>query len=194
MKPIWKLFEVDNHQAISEQVYEYIINHTDILNSKRGPVFYNDISPIHMVQHVPLLEKFLNDNFLIPTTAAVIVLPPGRTNTLHVDTVDPFVRILWPVKNCQGSLTKLYDVPRECIELTYFPLESSTTYYNIVGDRDWPLLDEIELLQPVLIDVSVAHEVNLAPNATEPRISFTLGFDRDLPISKSIKAWFGFQR
>ena len=71
---------------------------------------------------------------------------------------------------------------------------ASNIYYKITEQQEWPSLGEIELTQPVIFDASVAHEVHPAPSATEHRISFTMGFDRDLPISKSVKAWFGFRR
>jgi hypothetical protein len=194
MRPIWKFLDIENHQKISDDIYNYMANHTGILKSET-PVFYNNVSPIHIVQHVPSLKQFLDDKFLpMPTVTAIIVVTPSVERNLHSDTVDPYVRILWPIKNCQGSITKMFDVPRECLELTFSQSGSTDTYYQISLEKDWPLIGDIELLQPVLIDVSIAHEVHPAPDATKSRISFTLGFDRDLPISKSIKAWFGFQR
>ena len=193
MKQAYKLFNIDNYQKISDDIYNYVVNHTEILKVKTT-VFYNDVPPTHIVQHVPSLKQFLDDNFLTPTLTAVIVVPPDEKNNLHVDSIDPYVRILWPVRNCQGSLTKLFDVPRECLESDFYPVGSTGIFYRIVETRDWPLIAEIELSQPILIDVSIAHEVYPAPNATEPRISFTVGFGRDLAISKSIKSWFGFQR
>ena len=194
MRPVWKRLEVDNYQKISDDVYDYMVNYTEILKFKT-PVFYNNISPMHIVHHVSSLKKFLDDNFLpIPTVTAIIVVSPSVESNLHADTIDPYVRILWPIRNCQGSLTKLSDVPRECLELEFSQTGSTDTYYRPTVEKDWPLIDEIELLQPILLDVSIAHEVHPAPDAKEHRISFTIGFDRDLPISKSIKAWFGFQR
>jgi hypothetical protein len=193
MKQTYRLFNIDNYQKIGDDIYDYVVNRTEILKYKT-PVFYNDVSPAHIIQHVPSLKQFLDDNFLTPTVTAIVVVPPDDKDNLHVDTFDPYVRILWPIKNCQGWLTRLFDVPRECLELNFTAQLSTDNYWQPVKGRNWPLIAEIELLQPVLIDVSVAHQVCPAPNATEHRISFTIGFDKDLPISKSIKAWFGFQR
>jgi hypothetical protein len=200
MRPVYKFLEIDNHQEISDDIYNYLINHTEILNPK-NTVFFNHISSTHVIQHVPSLKEFLDYNFLKPILTAVIVVSPGRKDTLHVDVVDPYVRILWPIKHCQGSLTKMFDIPRECLKEKFldnadhtFDPGHATSFFEIVEQRDWPLINEFELSQPVIFDASVAHEVHTAPNATEHRISFTMGFDRDLPISKSIDAWFGFQR
>jgi hypothetical protein len=193
MKLVYKFYDVENHQAISDEVYNYVVNHTEILKSK-VPLFFNDVSIMSMLRHTPLLKNFLQQNLLEPKQIAVVVVASNMVPYLHVDTIDPYVRLLWPVKNCIGTRTKFYDIPREFLELEHNIKGSSSIYYNIIKQCDWEPLGEIELTQPVVFDASVAHKVIPAPNATEPRISFTIGFDKDLPISKSVKAWFGFQR
>ena len=193
MRPIYKFYDVDNHQAISDEVYNYVVNHLDILTSK-NPAFFNDVSIPSMLTHTPMLVDFLQQSSLVPEKIAVVVVAPGAKSELHVDTIDPYVRILWPVKNCAGARTKFYDIPRECLKLEHNILGSSSIYYTITEQRKWASLGEVELTQPVIFDASVAHRVHPAPGATEHRISFTMGFDRDLAISKSVKSWFGFQR
>lgn len=193
MRLVYKLYNVENHQTISNEVYDYIVNHTDILKP-REPVFFNDVDVYNMLKYTPIFTDFLQQSALSPTQIAVVVVMPGAKPYLHVDTIDPYVRLLWPVRNCAGAQTKFYDVPRDCLELEHNSLGSSNIYYNIVQQKDWDPLGEVELTQPVVFDASVAHAVYPALNATEPRITFTIGFDRDLPISKSVKAWFGFNR
>ena len=193
MKLAYKFFDVDNHQTIGDEVYDYVGTHTEILKPKT-PVFFNDVSVMSMLRHTPLLKNFLQQNLLEPKQISVVIVPSDMTPYLHVDTIDPYVRLLWPVKNCAGSKTKFFDIPREFLELDHDSGGSTNTYFNITESRDWPSLGEVELTQPVIFDASVAHAVHPAPNATGHRISFTIGFDRDLPISKSVKAWFGFQR
>ena len=194
MKLVYKFYDVENYQAISDEVYNYVVNHTEILKP-RVPVFFNDVSIPHILKYSPSLTKFLNQKLLIPDLISVVVVPPREVPYIHVDYIDPYVRLLWPVRNCAGARTKFYDVPREYLELEYNSLGASTnTYYDISEQRDWPPLGEVELIQPIVFDSSVAHAVHPAPAATENRITFTIGFDRDLPISKSVKAWFGFNR
>jgi hypothetical protein len=193
MKLVYKFYDVKNHQAIGDEVYNFVVNHSNILTPSR-PVYFNDVSIPDMLTHTPMLVDFLQQSSLVPKQIAVIVVAPGAKLQLHVDTADPYVRILWPVKNCAGARTKFYDVPREYLELERNSRDSSNIYYGITEQREWPSLGEIELTQPVIFDASVAHEVLPAPDATEHRISFTIGFDRDLPISKSVKSWFGFKQ
>jgi hypothetical protein len=193
MKLVYKFYDVENHQAVSDEVYNYVVNHTEILKPKT-PLFFNDVSIMSMLRHAPLLRDFLQQRLLDPRQISVVVVPADMKPYLHVDTIDPYVRILWPVKNCMGARTKFFDIPREFLKLDHSSDGSTSTYFNITQSRDWPSLGECELTQPVIFDASVAHAVHPAPGATDHRISFTMGFDRDLPISKSVKAWFGFQR
>jgi hypothetical protein len=193
MKLVYKFYDVDNHQAISDEVYNYVVNYSDILTSN-NPTFFNDVSIPSMLAHTPLLRDFLQQRLLDPRQISVVVVPADMKPYLHVDTIDPYVRILWPVKNCMGARTKFFDIPRECLKLDHNSEASTNIYFKITESRDWPSLGEVELTQPVIFDASVAHAVHPAPGATEHRISFTMGFDRDLPISKSVKSWFGFQR
>ena len=191
MRPIYKFLDIDNHQVIGDQMYNFVTNYTDILAPKT-PTFFTDVNITHALTHAPLLKEFLDRQFLVPTKMSVIVVPADMAPYLHVDTADPFVRMLWPVKNTAGSCTKFYDVPRECLELTSYL--DGVLFYNITENRDWEQLAEFELSRPLVFDASFAHAVHSAPDATGHRISFSVGFDRDLPISKSVKAWFGFQR
>ena len=193
MKLVYKFYDVENHQAVSNEVYNFVVNHSNILTPSR-PVYFNDVSIPGMLTHTPMLVDFLQQSSLVPEKIAVVVVAPGAKSELHVDTIDPYVRILWPVKNCAGARTKFYDIPKEFLVLNSEPAASTNTYYDISEQRDWPVLEEVELIQPIVFDASVAHAVHPAPDATENRISFTIGFDKDLSISKSVKAWFGFQR
>ena len=191
MQPVYKFLDIDDHQTIGEEVYDYVFNYTDILKPQY-PLFFTDTNVQHTLDHTPLLRNFLNQRLLVPTKFSVIVVPAIMEPYLHVDTEDAFVRILWPVRNCAGSRTKFYDVPREFLKLNCLP--DGVIYYDIIEQRDWKLIDEFELLSPVIFDASVAHAVHPAPSATGHRISFSVGFDRDLPISKSVKSWFEFAK
>jgi hypothetical protein len=191
MRPIYKFLEIENHQDISEEVYQYIITQTDALTSKH----YFVSQPInHMLSHCPLLVEFLQTRQLVPRLLATIVCRTNEQLKIHRDNdgVDPYVRILWPIKNCQGSKTKIWQVPEGAGELISEPNGTLHTEYS--EDQERELIDEFELVSPVLFDASCVHNVCPDPELAGHRISFTIGFDRDLPISKSIKAWFGFQR
>ena len=191
MKLAYKFLDIENHQAISEEVYRYIVDHTDAILNKN---YFNDQSIHHMLSYCPLLVEFLNSRHLVPKRLATIVCANKDTLTIHKDSdgVDSYVRILWPVRNCQGSKTKIWRVPDGAGTLASDTNGILYTEFPINQERE--LIHEFELVSPVLFDASCVHSVHPDPELSGHRISFTIGFDRDLPISKSIKAWFGFQR
>ena len=63
-------------------------------------------------------------------------------------------------------------------------------------DRDWRFIGEVELTSPIVFDGSTAHAVHCAPRPYAVpvhtdwfRITFTIGFDRSMPISNLVSAW-----
>ena len=191
MRPIYKFLNIDNHQEISNEVYQYTVDHTDVLLCKN---IFVDQDIGQMLHYCPLLNDFLTIYKLIPKRLAIIVCPKNSEITMHKDNdgVDPYVRILWPVQNCQGSKTKIWAVPKDAG--TVMLDTNGIVYTGFPAEQKRLQIDEFELSQPVLFNASCAHSVHPAPGSTETRISFTMGFDRDLPISNSIEAWseFGF--
>ena len=185
MKPIYKFLNINNHQEISNEVYQYIVDHTQVLLLE-NPFVLKDIG--QMLNYCPLLNDFLNIYKLIPKRLAIIVCPKNSEITMHRDNdgTNSYVRILWPVRNCQGSITKLWQVPDDAGTLIN---TNGIVYTAFPWDQPREQIDEFELSHPVLFNASCAHSVHPAPESTQTRISFTIGFDRDLPISKSIEAW-----
>jgi hypothetical protein len=194
MKPVYKFLGINDYQAISDEIYQYLIDHTDAL---LGEKYLVDLPIYHMLRYCPLLTEFLNKNNLTPKRLATIVCLSHDKIDMHkdFDAEDPYVRILWPVINCQGSKTKIWKVPSGSGQLMASSKDSDgTTLIVFPKNYDYELVDEFELSSPLVFDASCAHSVDPNPDLPGPRVSFTIGFDRDLPISKSVKAWFGFQR
>jgi len=186
MSQIYRFIDVDNHVQISNEVYEYIVAHTQVLDLAN--VFVDQ--PIdHMLSCCPLLAEFLSRHSLVPQRLATIVCAKSADIEMHKDNDGqaPYVRILWPIRNCQGSKTKIWLVPENAG--TVMLDSNGIVYTGFSADQKRLQIDEFELSQPVLFNASCAHSVHPAPGSTETRISFTMGFDRSLPISKSIEAW-----
>ena len=191
MRPIYKFLNIDNHQDISDEVYKYIVDHTDALLCKN---YFNDQPIHHMLSYCPLLVEFLNGRHLIPQRLATIVCANKDDVVMHKDSdgENSYVRILWPIRNCQGSKTKIWKVPDGAGKLASDT--NGILYTEFPKDQERELIDEFELLSPLLFDASCVHSVHPNTDLEGHRITFTIGFDRDLPISKSINAWFDFQR
>lgn len=193
MNKIFKFLDVDNHQEISDEIYNFVLNHSDLLDSD-AKFLFSLMDVDNMLTHTPLLQKFLQEKSLCPTVIGIVVTHADSPSNLHVDYVDnpntTYIRILWPVRNCQGSRTIFYNVPVESLQLVEQP--NGKPYYNIPDGQTLEYAEEFELTSPVVFDVSVAHEIIPAPGSTQHRISCSIGFDRALPLSNSIDAWDNF--
>ena len=196
MSNIWRYLNIDNHQPIGDEMYNFLSTQSDSLPPRpTNASYYFRLNVSHTLKNCPLLAKFLSGQQLNPLLIAIVICNHQNKVELHTDQPDgddPYVRILWPVRNCQGSKTQFWQVPKGSgkfmsdnngVLFTYFP-----------PDYKRELIDEFELIAPLVMDASVPHSADPNPDLEGDRISLIIGFDRDLPISKSIKAWFGFQR
>lgn len=187
----FKFVTVDNHQAISDEIYNFVVNHTDLLH-REDQFLLTEVDIPLMLTHTPLLKDFFEKKSLAPRMIAIIVVHAESSGqNIHVDYIDTptptFIRLLWPVKNCTGSVTKLYNIPEECLETVSQP--NGIVFYKITDYQRRKYLCEFELRAPVVFDVSKAHEVHIAPGVTGHRISCTVGFGFGLDVSKSFDAW-----
>ena len=191
MKLVYKFLEVDNHQAISDEIYNFVVNHTDLLH-REDQFLLSEVDIPLILDHAPLLKDFFEKKSLAPRMIAIIVMNVECSGqNIHVDYIDTttptFIRLLWPVKNCAGSVTKLYDIPEECLETVFQP--NGIVFYKITDYQRLKYLCGFGLHAPVVFDVSKAHEVYTAPGVTGHRISCTIGFGFGSDVSKSFDAW-----
>ena len=173
----YKFLDVPDHQQISNDVYKYMVRHTNFLKTSE---FWNWTDYKDLLRHVPALDAWLQSKNLNPDMIAIIqsywnMEQEANLNSLHVD-VDQALRILWPIKNCHGTTTKFYDIGSQYLKLT--TLEEGTEYYEITSAGPWNVIDEFELCQPVLFNPGVAHCIFLNRKMTQPRWSMTIGFDK----------------
>jgi len=191
MSKYWKALDIDNHQAISDEVYDYVVNHTKLSSEEN---YFSSQYIGYMLYHCPLLVEFLKKYQLVPFFVGII----GYCNNEHEypmhrdnDGKEPWLRLLWPVRNCQGSKTKIWQVPDGAGVGNV--LENNIIYVSFPPDQERELVEEFELVSPVIFDASCIHSIEANPEIKEQRISFTMGFHKDLPITKSLKAWNDFQ-
>ena len=186
MNKVYRFIEIDKHEEISNEVYQYIVDHTQVLRLEH---IFVDQDIDHMLNCCPKLSDFLSKHNLVPKRLATIVCASSSEIEMHKDNdgIMPYIRILWPIQNCQDSKTKIWAVPKEAG--TVMLDTNGIVYTGFPSDQKRLQIGEFELSQPVLFNASCAHSVHPALGSTETRISFTMGFDRDLPISNTISAW-----
>ena len=190
MSKCFKFLNVKNHQILSNEIYDYLGKRTKLLSNSQ-PIFFTDLDVKDVIKNVRSVRKFLATHKLVAKRLIIIMVPPGnQTQDLHFDRLEPYVRILWPIRNCQGSTTKFFNSDPAKANLYY--LKNKIPYYD-TGDRlTSRMIDQFELTQPLVFDSGVAHSVHTASDATKYRISFSIGFDEDLEISQSVDSWSNF--
>jgi hypothetical protein len=170
---IYKYFEIENFHSIQSKIKEYILEKTDVMQRK---IFWRFLDTESLLKSVPELSLYFQKFDLRITTTAAIYRRPYSQGGIHIDTSE-FFRVLIPVLNCQGSRTK------------FFELDSSKFQEGggVDGDRNLTLIpgqrlnfiDEFELSKPVIFNPKIPHGVYCNLKSNEPRVSLTLGFDKD---------------
>ena len=195
MSSIWRYLPVEDHQLIGDEMYNFLLTQFDSLPRRPTTTsYYFGLNVSHTLKNCPLLAKFLSGQQLNPMVIAIVICNNQNKLELHIDLdgADPYVRILWPVRNCQGSKTQFWRVPEGSGK--FISDNNGVLFTDFPPDQERELIDEFELIAPLVMNASVPHSADPNPDLEGDRISLIIGFDRDLPISKSIKAWFGFQR
>jgi hypothetical protein len=167
---IYKFLDIPNHSLISDKVYDYILNNTDIIT---GNAIWNWTNQTAVLEAVPEL-KIAIDNLQLEIERISIIKANPKTNIrIHID-YDKEPRALWPIKNCQGSFTKFFKVdPANIIERRGV---KNDIYYLVLKPEIAEQLDSLELLSPVIFKPCVAHGVWTNPMYNEPRLTMTIKF------------------
>ena len=174
----YKLLESADQSIITEKLYEFVVNNTNILNQG---FFWNDVDIDKILTNIPELDTFFKKYKLVsPTRMAILCVLPTSTisENTHIDTPGENIRLLWPVKNCQGSFTRFFNVDPKFIELQH--LDNGVPFYKITHNGPHEMIDELELLMPVIINASVPHGVCPNPELSEPRLTFTVHFSNSI--------------
>ena len=190
MKSIYKFLNISNHKKLSEEVYDYLGKRTKLLSNSQ-PIFFTDLDVKDVIKNIRSVREFLARHNLVAKRFMIIMVPPdNQTQNLHFDRLEPYVRILWPIRNCQSSTTKFFNSDPAKARIEY--LENKIPYY-VPGDfLTSSKIDQFKLTQPLVFDSSVAHSVHTTSDVTKTRISFSIGFEENLEISQSVDSWSNF--
>ena len=173
----YKKLDIPNHRLISDKLFDYVTNRTQILDKK---IFWNYVRVPQVFESIPELKELTEAHNLNVSAMAVIYAPPGLEGAIHID-YGLDVRILWPIRNCEGSYTRFFDIDKQYIQVARLP--NNEPYYKITKPEPYEVIDELELTQPVVFDSGIAHGVYTNPNCNEPRLTFTIR------CSDSMKHW-----
>lgn len=174
---IYKNIDIKNYKVISEKVNDYVVKKTSILEGKNN--VWNNLNIEDTLFHVPeLYEAFREMGDIIPQQLTIFKVDPGGTITIHTDG-GKYSRLLWPIKNCEGSYTKFFKVEESNIERV-INNQHKSSYGHIKNPELAELIHSVELLQPIVFKPWVPHGIWTNPSLKEPRLTLTVFFDKTL--------------
>ena len=168
---IFNFIDIENHQEVSDKLFEFIKSHTDILQEQN---FWTHIEVDEVLNFIPELKKVCDDRNLVVFDIAIILAQPNMQGGIHKDEY-PDVRWLWPVRNTEGSYTRFFDVTDDEIEWKELP--EGKLYRGVKDSYVEREIGAFELIKPVVFDPGIAHGIFTNPKFTEPRISCTIRFE-----------------
>jgi hypothetical protein len=191
MRIPYRKLDYQNYQQIIEKLNTYAELKTDIMRNpvrstiKRQSLIWRiRVNLDDILSDIPELVDLLNHYGIKPKRAAFIQTEPNTQGEIHIDG-NLLTRILFPVRNCIGSKTKFFDIPKSFWDDNgyggYDEVKKEFYYSAYKGNvNDFRVVDEFELDRPVIFDTSISHGVFTDPAIIEPRISFTIISNNDI--------------
>jgi len=171
---IYKYIDIPNYKEIADKVYEFIKNKTDILETT---AVWNFLPKNEILEDIPELVALFNSMGLVPLNLSIVKCRPNSQIGVHIDS-DNYARLLWPIRNCDGSFTRFFEVDQSNVEKRYGV--KGDLYYHINNLGNAKLLESVELNKPIVFKPWIPHGVWSNPKYNEPRLSLTIKFSKSL--------------
>jgi hypothetical protein len=178
MSKIFQYLDIKDHELISDKLYQYVLDHTDILEKQ---INWNTLDVEHVLTHIPELAKSVGK--LISGriwVIAIFYVPANFAGGVHIDENELDYRVLWPVHNCKGSYTKFFDLNGNKVIEKVNGDDINVTYLEV--EERYPLIEiaRAETHSPLVFHVKTPHGIYTNPEFTGPRLTATIGIDHPL--------------
>jgi hypothetical protein len=179
MKPYHAL-SCDNLQEIQKEVLSWIeLKKPEVLHSNS---LWNKIDSIDLLRSAPSLTGYCQTLRLKIREVALTIINRNNDANLHIDELPVTAKINIPILNTRNSYNRWYEIPEELLSATPPILnEFGKKYYEFknVDYKKLKLLGEIELLQPVVFNSQLAHNIVLTDQSVFPRIVLSCTFFKE---------------
>jgi hypothetical protein len=167
----FRTFEIEGVEEIQRAVLGFLQDLPRVFRRETGANL-NKLVHKDLLSECPCLADVLAPYGLKCVEAYAFVMYDQASCSIHSDAIPQQARLNIPILNCEGTLTKFY----ECEKQIQVPHFTGVKVFNYFGCRE---VASVEVTQPTLLRVSMPHYVALSPGQPLPRITISLGFDRD---------------
>ena len=171
MSHYYQKIEIDHLDTIKVKCLEYVKTQTDIYYQKTLGA-YRTLNFAELTAYCPELLTAFNQYNIVCTYAAAFVVYRNKGILVHIDAGNDQARINIPLENCKNTFTEFYE---NGYSVPYSNPITGTTATKIL---DAQLVDKVEIDQATVIRIKAPHSVKM-DEAHAPRVTLTLGFDRD---------------
>ena len=171
----YKPIELDYYDIIVGKCLAYVKTIDTAYNRMLPRASWYDLDLRALIRECPELILAFKKYDLRPIMAAIFIMYDRAHTSIHVDVFPSQTRINLPLLNCKNTYTNFYESKNEPIK--WINPDSGVISFNVVGD--YKLVDRVELTQATVIRTKALHSVDLPIGNPVPRITLTLGFDKD---------------
>jgi len=185
MADLYRYIDVENFEQLSDKLYRYVVDHTNILETK---LFWNTLVRDDVLEAIPELEQALGK--VIPAKIVMVAIfytPPGFEGGIHIDRGPFDYRLLMPVHSCEGSYTKFFDLNGNEVIERYSGENKTDPYYEVQDKFPMIEIDSVETVRPIIVNVKAPHGIFTNPNTISPRLTCTVAFHDDYPLGDFLK-------
>jgi hypothetical protein len=142
----------NNVELISEEIYQFVENNTDILSTTKYGWHFIDCK--NLLINAPLLFEYFKINKLIPRHAAITIVTESNHLPRHIDELPVVAKINFPVRNTVGWVNRWFD-----------------------GDSIIAELFDMNL--PIVFNSQIAHSVDKIIETDSPRLVASFTFHKE---------------
>ena len=171
----YKPIELDYYDIIVKKCLTYVKTNDTIYSRLTPATSWYNLNLEILKRICPELDVAFQKYDLIISMAAAFVMYNSNHASVHIDAFPSQARINIPLLNCANTYTNFYVSDSEP-NLRIDPNTGIKSFY-ITGNYE--LVDRVEITQATVIRTKAPHSVDLPINNPVPRITLTLGFNKD---------------
>lgn len=178
MKPYHKLScSMYMLYQIQHQVMEWINSNNPLM--LQSDSLWNKIDTADLVRHTPMLLEWCKTHDLRLREVALTVMHTPVGAGLHIDELPITAKVNIPIQNTKNSYNRWYEIPEDMLAETQpiiGPFGKKFYQFKDVDYSQLNMIGELELLDPVVFNSQLAHNIVIGDQCKLPRVVLTCMF------------------